>query len=163
MVDRTGQGGRGAPMGGDPQPAPCDRPGILALDVGEARIGMARWEPGQPVRDEGYLRRTSLPEDLRRLAHIVAERGVGRVVIGLPLNADGTAGLQAKRSRRFARALAGTIALPVDLLDETDTTLAATEALGLGGRPLTPRERGLVDARSAAVLLRRYLDTGGAA
>lgn len=134
---------------------------ILALDVGEARIGLARWTPAQGIRDEGVLRRASLAEDLRRLAHIIAERGVGRVVAGLPLNADGTEGPQARRARRFAGALARAVAAPVDLYDERETTLEATASLGLAGRPLDDRERGQVDARAAAILLRRYLAERG--
>ncbi len=149
-------------MEGPVEPAPAGS-AILALDVGEARIGLARWEPGQAVRDEGFIRRTSLADDLRRLAHIVRERGVGRIVVGLPLNADGTVGPQARRARRFARALAGAVAVPVEMLDETDTTLEAIAELGLAGRPLGPRERGLVDSRSAAILLRRYLAANGLA
>jgi len=144
-------------------PTPDARTAILALDVGEARIGLARWEPGQVVRDEGVLRRTSLAEDLRRLAHIVAERNVGRVVVGLPLNVDGTEGPQARRARRFAAALARTLDVPVVLYDEAETTVEAIRELGFGGRPLTPRERAMVDARSAAILLRRYVEAGEAA
>jgi len=145
----------------DPRyPSPDARTAVLALDVGEARIGLARWEPGQVVREEGVLRRTSLAEDLRRLAHIVAERNVGRVVVGLPLNVDGTEGPQARRARRFAAALARAVDVPVVLYNEAETTLEAIRELGFGGRPLTPRERALVDARSAAILLRRYVEAG---
>jgi putative Holliday junction resolvase len=132
---------------------------LLALDVGEARIGLAFWDAVRGVRDEGVLRRSSLADDLRRLAHVVGERRVTSVVVGLPLNADGSAGPQAKRSRRFAAALARAIAIPVVLFDESETTLEATAELGLGGRPLGDRERGLVDSRSAAILLRRYLES----
>lgn len=139
-------------------PAASSGEALLAMDVGEARIGLARWEPALGVRDEGILRRTSLAEDLRRLAHIVSERKVERIVVGLPLNADGTEGPQARRSRRFAKALRREVSVPVVLFDETETSLEAVDELGLGGRPLSARERGLVDSRSAAVLLRRYLD-----
>lgn len=139
------------------------RGAVLALDVGEARIGLARWDELRGVRDEGVLRRTSLAEDLRRLAHVVAERGVGQVVVGLPVNVDGTEGPQARLARRFAAALAKALRVPVVLFDETETTLEAIEELGLGGRPLSPKERGMVDARAAAILLRRYLAAGAPA
>ena len=131
---------------------------VLALDVGEARIGLAQWDAARGVRDAGVIRRASRAEDVQRLAGIVAERGVTRVVVGLPRNVDGSEGPQARLSRRFAGALGHAVAAPVELFDEYETTQEATAELGLGGRPLDSHERGRVDSRSAAVLLRRYLD-----
>lgn len=142
------------------------RQAILALDVGEARIGLARWTSERDIQDEGSIRRTSLAEDYRRLARIIAERGVGQIVVGLPLNDDGSAGPQAKRARRFAAGLSrmlaqaaapGEVVVTVGLWNEAETTIEATLELGLSGRPLAYRERGLVDSRSAAIILRRYI------
>jgi putative Holliday junction resolvase len=132
---------------------------ILALDVGEVRVGLAAWDEARGVRDEGYLRRTSSAEDVQRLARIASERGVTTVVVGLPRNLDGSEGKQAKRARRFARALAQAVAVPVVLHDEYETSVEATTELGMMGRPLSERERGLVDSRAAAITLRRYLKT----
>jgi putative pre-16S rRNA nuclease len=131
---------------------------ILALDVGEARIGLAQWDATQGVRDAGVLRRTSRAEDVKRLAGIVAERGVTRVVVGLPRNIDGSEGPQAALSRRFAAVLGRAVAVRIELFDEYETTQEATAELGLEGRPLDSRKRGRVDARSATIILRRYLD-----
>ena len=131
---------------------------ILALDVGEVRVGLAAWDEERGLREEGHLRRTSRAEDLRRLARIVAERGATLVLVGLPRNIDGSEGPQAKRARRFAKELAGTVGVPVVLEDEYDSSVEATAELGLGGRELSERERGLVDARAAAIVLRRHLD-----
>jgi putative holliday junction resolvase len=132
---------------------------ILALDVGEVRIGLAAWDEARGVRDEGYLRRGSSAEDIRRLARIVVERGATTVVVGLPRNLDGSEGKQAKRARRFARTLALSVTVPVVPHDEYETSIEATAELGLGGRPLSERERGFVDSRAAAITLRRYLGT----
>src|SRR5439155_7957531 len=112
------------------------------------------------VREAGILRRTSLREDLARLGRLVRERGVTRLLVGLPRNLDGSEGPQARRTRRFAAALAEALALPLALGDEYATSQQATEELGLGGRPLQGRERGLVDARAAALILERYLAAG---
>ncbi len=131
---------------------------ILALDVGEVRIGLAQWDAARGVRDAGVIRRASRAEDVQRLAGIVAERGVTRVVVGLPRNLDGSEGPQAALSRRFAAALGRAVAARVELFDEYETSQEATAELGLGGRPLDPRERGKVDSRSASIILRRYLD-----
>jgi putative Holliday junction resolvase len=134
---------------------------ILALDFGEARIGLAQWDALRGVREAGILRRGSLADDLARLKRLVSERGVTRLVVGLPRNADGSEGPQARRTRRFVSALGGELGLPVDLWDEYGTSQQATETLGLGGRPLNPRERGLVDSRAAALILERYLAASG--
>ena len=136
---------------------------VLALDVGEARIGLAQWDVVRGVREAGVLRRSSLREDLARLGQVARERGVTRLVVGLPRNLDGSEGLQARRARRFAAALAKELALPVALWDEYGTSLQATDELGLEGRPLSARERGQVDARAAALILERYLAGGQAA
>lgn len=135
---------------------------LFGLDLGLARIGLASFRPEWGVRDEGILRRKSLDDDVRRLSEIVAERKVDLIILGLPLNDDGSEGPQAKIVRRFWRKLEAALAersvvIPVLLFDETDTTVEATEKLGFLGRPLSERERGRVDARSASVLLERYL------
>ncbi len=137
-----------------------DRP-IVALDVGQARVGIATWDSRRGIRDEAALRRTSPAEDVRRLTAIARERGARLVLVGLPLNADGSAGPQARLTRRFATALAGSLReleVAVQLVDETDTSVEATADLGLAGRPLTDRERAAVDSRAAAILLRRHFD-----
>jgi putative Holliday junction resolvase len=134
---------------------------ILALDFGEARIGIAQWDAARGARDAGVLRRFSRAEDLRRLATIVAERDVTRVVVGLPRNLDGSEGPQARAARRFAAALGRAVAVPVDLFDEYETTQEATAELGLEGRPLDASDRGRVDSRSATIVLRRYLAARG--
>ncbi len=131
---------------------------ILALDVGEARIGLAQWDATRGVRDAGVIRRASRAEDVQRLAGIVAERGLTRLVVGLPRTLDGSEGPQAKASRRFAAALERAVDARVELFDEYETSQEAPAELGLGGRPLDARERGRVDSRSAAIILRRYLD-----
>jgi putative Holliday junction resolvase len=130
---------------------------ILALDVGEARIGLAQWDAARGVREAGVLRRSSLREDLARLGQVARERGATRLVVGLPRNLDGSEGMQARRARRFAAALAKALALPVALWDEYATSQQATAELGLAGRPLSAREHGQVDARAAALILERYL------
>jgi putative Holliday junction resolvase len=103
----------------------------------------------------------SLADDLRRLAYLARERGARLVLVGIPLNADGSAGSQARLIRRFARALDDVLSetgITVETWDETNTSVEATAELGLSGRPLDDRERAAVDSRAAAIVLRRYLD-----
>ncbi len=142
------------------EPTPLPAESILALDVGDVRIGLAHWTALQGVREAGVLRRTALARDLARLAHLAAERRVTRLLLGLPRNLDGSEGPQARRTRRFAQALEQALGLPVVWQDEYGSSQQATRELGLEGRPLGVRERGQVDARAAALLLERYLAQG---
>lgn len=130
---------------------------ILAVDHGETRIGIAVWEPSTGVRPAGVLRHRSRAADAQRLARIAAERGAQWIVVGLPLNADGTEGPQARRARAFADLLAQEATMPVAMFDERGTSQEAVLALGLGGRPLDEREKQLVDQRAAMILLERFL------
>jgi putative Holliday junction resolvase len=90
------------------------------------------------------------------VAEAARERAVGRIIVGHPLNADGTEGAFARRARNFARRLSELAGLPVDLHGEGLTSHAAEwnliEAGVRGGR-----RDALRDAESAAVLLRDFL------
>jgi putative holliday junction resolvase len=141
-------------MGGTNQRRGC----VLGLDYGSRRIGLA-------VSDEarlfafpaGALERTGLQRDLAALAALIAERGVTRVVVGLPLHLSGRSGPEAEAARAFARALGEAAQIEVDLLDERWTTREAERALRdiPGGRK---RDRGSVDSVAATLLLRCYLE-----
>lgn len=117
----------------------------LALDVGDRRIGMAVGDDALGVvRSLDTIRRRSVVRDVARLREVVAREKVERLVIGLPLRADGGEGLQAGRVRRFAEAC-GSLGVPIEFLDERYTT---TEAQLRGATDL--------DAGAAAVLLEAH-------
>jgi len=128
---------------------------ILALDVGERRIGVAVSDPtGTLATPHGVIQRRSKAEDFAQVARLVAELGAQRVVVGLPLTTGGEMGRQARRVARYAQALAGALTVPVDLHDESFSTVAAQALLAEGGRkPRTP-----IDAAAAAVILQEYLE-----
>jgi putative Holliday junction resolvase len=147
-------------MGGTGQRRGC----VLGLDYGSRRIGLA-------VSDEerlfafpaGALERTGLQRDLAALGALIAERGVTRVVVGLPLHLSGRSGPEAEAARAFARALAAAAGIEVDLLDERWTTREAERALrdASGKRSSSSRrkrDRGSVDSVAATLLLRSYLE-----
>jgi putative Holliday junction resolvase len=107
-------------------------------------------------------RRAGLAPVLDRLASLASHEGVTQLIVGLPLNADGSEGRQARRARDFARAAARVVGLPVELWDERLSTREAEEiarAQSRSGRRL--RERARVDAIAAAVILQDYLDHHG--
>ena len=127
---------------------------ILALDVGERRIGVAVSDPtGTLATPHSIIRRRSKAEDFAAVARLAAELGAERVVVGLPLSLDGSVGPQARRVTRYAQALARTLSVPVELYDERYSTVTADELLAEGGR----KRRTPIDAAAAAVILQDYL------
>jgi len=133
----------------------------LALDVGERRIGVAISDPsGTIARPLQTLARGSREEDFAAIAALVAEHGVGLVVVGRPLSLNGTEGPQARRVARYAEALTATLPVPVTAWDERFTTVTAEEILRQTRRKKRrARDKGEVDAVAAAVILQSYLDS----
>src|SRR5439155_3491685 len=87
---------------------------IAALDVGDVRIGVAvSDELGIIAQGIGVVRRVGGRRDLEALAAMLGPYGPERIVVGLPLNMDGTEGHQAARVRAFAAKVAGHFSLPV--------------------------------------------------
>ncbi len=135
----------------------------LALDVGDRRVGIALSQTGTLATPWEVLVRSSKARDFQRIAHLIREQGVDVVVVGHPLNDDGSAGPQAQRIERYADALTDALeqaGLSVDVLlwDERMSTLRAQEAMIQGGRSARKRHQ-RIDAAAAAVILQDYLDT----
>ena len=130
---------------------------MAALDVGDARIGVAVCdELGLTVRGIGIVRRVGGTRDLDAVTALVAPYEPVRVVVGLPLNMDGTEGRQAVRVRGFAERLGAHLGLPIELWDERLTTFEAEHTLRDAGLSRT-RRRQLVDQEAAAIILESYL------
>lgn len=136
---------------------------LLALDVGDRRIGVAVSDAtGLIANPLTVIRRASKAEDFGHIARLVRERGVEGLVVGHPLNADGSAGPQAQRVERYAAALASALQAeglntPIVLWDEHRSTLRAQEVMIAAGRKRKDRQR-RIDAVAAAVILQDYLD-----
>lgn len=108
------------------------------------------------------IRRTSKADDFRKVARLVREQGAERLVVGHPLNADGSAGPQAKRIERYAAALSEALrldglSLPVIMWDEHGSTQRAQRLMIGAGRGAGHRKQ-RIDAAAAAVILQDYLD-----
>ena len=130
---------------------------LAALDVGDARIGIAVCdELGLTIRGVGMVRRVGGRRDLDAVAAVVAPYEPTKLIVGLPLNMDGTAGPQAERVKAFAERLAAHLALPVELWDERLTTFEAQQTLRAAGVSRS-RRRQLVDQEAAAIILESYL------
>jgi putative Holliday junction resolvase len=130
---------------------------VAALDVGDARIGVAvSDELGMTARGIGVVRRVGGLRDLDGVAALLAPYAPERLVIGLPLNMDGSEGPRAAKTRRFADRVAAHLQIPIDLFDERLTTVAANEAMAATG-VRRKRRRELVDQMAAAIILESYL------
>ncbi len=105
----------------------------------------------------GTLHRTTVRDDLRRLAEIATEKEVTLFLLGYPMNMDGTVGPQAERVREFAARLERQTGIEVRLWDERLTSVAAEEMLRERGER-ADRRSGTVDRLAAAILLQDYLD-----
>ena len=130
---------------------------ILALDVGDRRIGLACSDPtGILASPIGVYRRKDLSTDVEYIVSLVDERGVDRVVVGLPVNMNGSEGSQAQKTRGFAEALIER-GLMVDFLDERLTTVEATRILLDQGMKRKHIESH-VDEAAATLILESYLN-----
>jgi putative holliday junction resolvase len=136
---------------------------LLALDVGDRRIGVAVSDASATLASPlQVIRRASKTEDFARITELVQRLGVGALVVGHPLNADDSAGPQARRVERYAEFLADAMRahgldVAIRLFDEHGSTQRAQEALLAGGRGAR-RRRTQLDAAAAAVILQDYLD-----
>ena len=133
---------------------------LLGLDLGTKTIGLAISDRdltvGSPLET---LRRAKFAQDAAALAKICAERRVGGLVLGLPINMDGSEGPRCQSVRQFARNLeqvAG-LDLPVAFWDERLSTAAVTRIL-LEAEVSRKRRRQVVDKMAAAYILQGALD-----
>ena len=121
---------------------------VLALDYGRARTGVAVSDPtGTIARPVGVVERARTEDGLARLAELILEHDVERVVVGLPLTLRGERGEQARETEDFVQTLAAVTEVPVTTFDERFTTDLAEQ---------TPADAA-EDARAAAHLLSSYL------
>jgi putative Holliday junction resolvase len=123
---------------------------VLALDYGSARCGCALSDPtGTLATPIDPIERPATRRGFARVTELVRDRGVERVVVGLPLGLSGADTDQTRETRAFAERLADAVAVPVDLYDERFTTAIAARS--------SRDERTSEDSRAAAVLLDDWL------
>lgn len=124
---------------------------IMALDYGDKRVGVAvAHVVARLPRPLTTLPNTeTLLDDIRKL---VEQENVGVVVVGLPRGMDGGYTEQTRKTEAFAQELTDTLEIPVELTDETLTSVDAESMLGGA-----PRNKGEIDAVAAGFILERYL------
>jgi putative pre-16S rRNA nuclease len=135
------------------------RPGrVLALDLGEARIGVAVSDDDRRMAVPLGTIHTGAPADLRAVAKLVDEHAAALVVVGLPLSMSGERGSAAVKAEAFADALRSILTVPIELQDERLSTVEAERGLREAGVTGKERRR-VVDRTAAAVILQAWLDT----
>jgi len=134
---------------------------LLALDLGAKRVGIAVSDELQmTVTALERLERRSWKDLLRRVAAVIENYDARALIIGLPLNLDGTEGQAAEEANRIAENFRKSLNVPVFLQDERLTSLAAESEMrahGLAQREISQR----VDSESAAIILRDFIDHAG--
>lgn len=128
---------------------------LLALDASKRRIGLAGTDPGRRLVTPlvTLARGPRWADDVARIARVVREREVVGLVVGLPLNMDGSEGRMAEGARALARNLDAAFGLPVHLQDERLTTFAVRDAIEEGRLPRPRRKDEPLDHYAAAVIL----------
>jgi putative Holliday junction resolvase len=131
---------------------------LLGLDVGTKTIGIAISDGTLSVASPlETLKRTRFTLDAKKIADIVAKRDAGGIVIGLPVNMDGSEGPRSQSVRQFAADIARATGLPVTLWDERLSTAAVTRAM-IEADVSRARRAELVDKMAAAYILEGLLD-----
>jgi putative holliday junction resolvase len=137
---------------------------VLCLDYGERRIGVAISDPSRTIASPltTLVRRRGKRPPWPELAAIVSEREVEEVVVGLPLEMDGSEGEWAEEVRRFGSEVARRTGLPVHWVDERLSSVEAERAVRESGLPRRKREeKARIDASAAALILRSFLEGSG--
>ena len=131
---------------------------LLGLDLGEKTIGIAVSDSLLSVATAvSTIRRRKFAPDLAALRQIMAERNVGGLVIGLPLNMDGSEGPRCQSVRQFARNLLAQGDLPIAFWDERLSTMAVTRPMLEADLTRSKRARA-VDSLAATYILQGALD-----
>ena len=143
---------------------------VVGIDLGERRIGVALGDvETRTTSPFATLRRSkSAAEDAAILSRLAAEQGAEALVVGLPLNMDGSEGLQATRTRAWAEAVAAACGLPLRYRDERLTSERAERRVGTAGRGRSggppsaaqrDAHRARIDREDAALILQDDLDS----
>lgn len=136
---------------------------LIAIDLGAKRVGLAVSDELRiTVSAVGRLERRSWKDLFSRVAAFIESYDARALIIGLPLNFDGTKGPAADEAARIAENFRKSLSVPVFLQDERLTSLAAESEMktqGLGNEEI----RQQVDSESAAIILRDFIDRLGPA
>jgi putative Holliday junction resolvase len=131
---------------------------VIGIDLGTRRIGVAVTDGlGLTAQPHATLDRHGGRRDLDAIAEVVRAFDAERVVLGLPLSPEGEVGRAAQSAQAFAERLRAALGIPVDLIDESFSTVEAEEVL-LRADLSRERRKQVVDRLAAAIILQRWLE-----
>lgn len=132
---------------------------VLGLDVGKKRIGIAvSDELGITAQGIGVIVRSSTKGDIRVISEIAKKYNVSKIVIGLPINMNGTLGPQGEEIKKFGEKLKNNLNITVQYWDERLSTVAAERVLIDADISRKERKK-VIDKLSAVVILQNFLDS----
>ena len=134
---------------------------ILGIDYGEKRIGLAISDPlGFTAQGLPTIERVNGEDYLQKLADVIKEKGVSRIIVGLPKSMNNTIGKKAEEVLEFVEVLKSNLNLPVVTVDERLTTVRAYKAMSETKMSLRKKQK-RIDMISAQFILQSYLDRSG--
>jgi putative Holliday junction resolvase len=132
---------------------------IIGLDLGSKTIGVAISDITRKIASPlETISRRKFTQDAERIAFLITRENAGLLVLGLPLNMDGSEGPRAQSTRAFARNLRKTIAIPIAFWDERLST-AAVERMLISADASRARRSAVVDKLAATYILQSALDS----
>ena len=133
---------------------------LMGIDFGVKRIGIALSDAlGYSAHPLTIIHRKSLAEDIKAIKLIADENQVSKIVLGLPLNMDGSEGKSAEDARAFAEKLKAGLNLPVELFDERLSSLQTERILVEEADMSRDKRKGVRDKIAASLFLQAYLDS----
>ncbi len=130
---------------------------IMAVDYGDARTGLAVCDRTETLSSPvGVIEEKSMAKVAEQIIHASREFEVKMVVLGLPVNMDGSEGPRAQKTRKLGGILEKLLEVPLEYWDERSTTKSAEGLLGEAGA-YGKKRKALVDAVAATIILDSYL------
>ena len=132
---------------------------VMGLDYGDVRIGIALSDVTRFLASgfENYTR-VNLEKDCQHIAEIISSNNVKVVVLGLPLNMDGSEGVRVEKTKEFAEELKKYTSVDIDFLDERLTSVSAEKIL-ISADVSRKKRKQVLDKLSATIILQDYLDS----
>lgn len=131
----------------------------LALDIGTVRIGIASSDPMGIIASgyETYVRSGNIEKDMTYIAELAENKGCDTIVLGLPLNMDGSEGDKVKEIKEFAEVLKNYTNIKIDFQDERWSTVSAEKML-IESSVRREKRKKVIDKVAATIILQTYLD-----
>lgn len=131
---------------------------ILAIDYGDARIGLALSDESETLASPiGTYKSQSMRKDIDYIAALAKEKQAGLIVLGLPVNMDGSLGERANKTKSFGTVLERVSGIRIVYKDERLTTVSAERTL-IECNMRREKRKQVIDTLSAQIILQSYLD-----